>query len=53
MYFKKYMLHDQRENLSEILLTAGKLFIENCKVAPKRKVIRAVHNSYKIKMGES
>lgn len=37
-----YMLQDQRENLSEILLTAGDLFLENCKVTPKRKVMRTV-----------
>lgn len=48
-----YILQDQRENLSEILLTARKLFLVNCEVAPKRKVMMAVYNSYKIKTGES
>lgn len=42
-----YMLQYQRGNLSEILSTAG-IFSENCKVAPKRKVLKAVYNNYKI-----
>jgi len=36
-YFKMYMVQDLKENLSKMLLTAWRIFLENCKFALKMK----------------